>query len=223
MDTYYADQLSAERLKRCYELAPPRVKSYLEAEISYVIERIQPSDAVLELGCGYGRVLQRIAEKARFVAGIDNSSASLSMARNTLVHLSSCHLVQMDAGRPGFKDKTFDVVVCIQNGVSAFKVDPKTLFSESLRLILPGGKALFSSYSPKFWSDRLEWFRLQAAEGQIGEIDEEATGSGVIVCKDGFRATTFGIADFKSTAESLGLFFRIEEVDESSLFCELRP
>ena len=223
MDTYYSDHLSAERLRRCYELAPPRIKIYLEAEISYIIDRIRPADAVLELGCGYGRVLRKIAATARFAAGIDNSPSSLSMARNTLGHLSRCHLVQMDAGRLGFKDKKFDVVVCIQNGISSLKVDPKTLFSESIRLLRPGGIALFSSYSPKFWSDRLEWFRIQAADGQIGEIDEEATGGGVIVCKDGFRATTFSATDFKSTAESLGLSFRIEEVDESSLFCELRP
>lgn len=222
MFTYYADHLSAERLKRCYDIAPSRVKRYLEAEIAYVIERIRPADAVLELGCGYGRVLQRITEKARFAAGIDNSLSSVLMARDTFGQFSSCWLAVMDAGQLGLKEGKFDVVVCVQNGVSSLKVEPKTLFQESLRVTRKGGRILFSSYSPKFWSDRLGWFRLQAEEGLIGEIDEEATGDGVIVCKDGFRATTFNADDFKATASSLGLSLRIEEVDDSSLFCELR-
>jgi len=204
-------------------MAPPRVKIYLEAEISHVLEKIRPSDAVLELGCGTGRVLRKIAEKARFAVGIDNSFPSLALALDDFENLSNCRLAQMDAGRLGFQNKKFDAVVCIQNGISSLKVDPKLLFSGTMLLLRPGGKALFSSYSPKFWNDRLEWFRLQASERLIGEIDEEATGGGAIVCKDGFRSSTFSNDDFISTAENLGLSCRIEEVDNSSLFCELLP
>ena len=32
---YYSDRLNAERLRRCYEVAPPRVQRYLEAEIGF--------------------------------------------------------------------------------------------------------------------------------------------------------------------------------------------
>jgi hypothetical protein len=49
---------------------------------------------------------------------------------------------------------------------------------------------LFSSYSPRFWDPRLEGCRIQAEHGVVGEIDEDATGNGVIVCKDGFTAAT---------------------------------
>ena len=58
----------------------------------------------------------------------------------------------------------------------------------------------------------------------LGEIDEEATGNGVIVCKDGFRATTFSPDDFLALAANLGLAVEVFEVDESSVFCEIiRP
>ena len=87
-----------------------------------------------------------------------------------------------------------------------------------MRVTKPGGKALFSTYSEKFWPDRLDWFRLQATQGLLGEIDEEKTRDGNIICKDGFTATTFSAAELKSLAESFRLPFTITEVDCSSRF-----
>jgi hypothetical protein len=49
---YYKERLSGDRLFRCYEIAPPRIKQYLKAEIEFVVSNLQPADLVLELGCG---------------------------------------------------------------------------------------------------------------------------------------------------------------------------
>ncbi len=54
MSNYYNDKLSAERLVRVYDIAPPRIRKYLDAEIEHVVKKIRQSDIVLELGCGYG-------------------------------------------------------------------------------------------------------------------------------------------------------------------------
>ncbi len=221
-DHYYLKQLSAERLQQCYDLAPPRVKQYLDAEIQHVMDKIGPSDIVLELGCGYGRVLEKLAMKAKKVVGIDTSRPNLIFAKKRLKTISNCSLLQMNAVALGFLDRSFDLVICIQNGISAFKVDPKNLISESIRVTRTGGRILFSSYSEKFWMDRLEWFKLQAEAGLIGEIDWSATRDGVIVCQDGFRATTFGPAEWLSLIPPSQTEFNIEEVDDSSLFCEIR-
>jgi ubiquinone/menaquinone biosynthesis C-methylase UbiE len=219
---YYSEKLSAERLRRVYDIAPPRVKQYLQAEIDFVLNHIRPGDRVLELGCGYGRVLEPLAHKAALTAGIDTSHQSLVMARNLTKPIAECcQLAEMDASRLGFRDNIFDVVVCIQNGISAFKVDQRQLIAEAVRVTRPGGKALFSSYSDKFWEHRLEWFELQAQHGLLGEIDYSATGDGVIVCKDGFRATTFKADEFARLAQIVDARCLIVEVDESSLFCVL--
>jgi len=50
MKGYYRKKLAAERLQTCYEIAPPRVKEYLESEIDFVLERTAISQTVLELG-----------------------------------------------------------------------------------------------------------------------------------------------------------------------------
>jgi ubiquinone/menaquinone biosynthesis C-methylase UbiE len=223
MKDYYSDRLSGQRLKKCYEVASPRVQQYLNAEVDYVLQKINPRDTVLELGCGYGRVLRTLARRARFAAGIDISLSSLLLALRTLSGQSNCGLSAMDAADLSFRDGTFDVVVCIQNGISAFHVDRKRLVLESVRVARTGGTVLLSSYSDRFWDSRLEWFEEQAGAGLLGEIDYLRSGNGNIVCKDGFTATTVGPDDFLALVSGMKVDPKIVEVDESSLFCELIP
>jgi len=221
MNKYYSQKLSAERLRLCYELAPPRVKQYLEAEIEFVLDRLNPSSIVLELGCGYGRVLQRLAAKAKKVVGIDTSHESLILAKKMMRRGAKYHLAEMNAVELGFNDGQFDVVVCIQNGISAFKVDERELVQEAMRVTRSGGKTFFSSYAERFWEERLAWFKIQAEHGLVGEIDYDKTGDGVIVGKDGFRATTMTPDGFLALTSELGVIPQITEVDGSSVFCEI--
>jgi SAM-dependent methyltransferase len=221
MAEYYREKLSAGRLERAYAIAPPRVRQYLAAEIDHVLSLLRPGDAVLELGCGYGRALAPLARKAAVAWGIDTSFESLAYGSAALARLGTCALARMDAVRLGFRDGAFDCVVCIQNGISAFHVDPAALVREALRVTRPRGLAIFSSYAASFWKHRLEWFVLQAEAGLVGAIDWERTGDGAIVCADGFTATTFGRDRFAALADELGATARVVEIDSSSVFCEI--
>ncbi len=225
MPGYYEEKLAAEKLRQAYEIAPLRVRQYLDAEINFVLDHIKPSDKVLELGCGYGRVLEWVIQKAAFAAGIDTSYASLTLAHNSTQQQSgSCLcLCLADAANLSFRNGVFDVVICIQNGISAFHVDQRKLIEEAIRVTRPGGTVLFSSYSENFWDDRLQWFELQAQHGLLGEIDYNATGDGVIVCKDGFRATTVKPDQFMALISGLGIKPDTKEVDRSSLFYLISP
>ncbi|MFH0777394.1 MAG: class I SAM-dependent methyltransferase [Candidatus Eisenbacteria bacterium] len=237
------------------------MKQYLEAEIQFVLDRISPEDTVVELGCGYGRVLTRLAQKARCAFGIDSSHESLLLAeevmreaassrplpprsassgpvpanamsprlttshspavRPTSSSPASCHLVAMDAAALAFRDGQFDVVVAIQNGISAFHIDQRILIEEAVRVTRSGGRVLFSSYSERFWDDRLEWFKAQAAHGLMGEIDYSRTGNGVIVCKDGLVGNTVTPDKFRNLTSGCAGAVHIQEVDGSSMFCEI--
>jgi len=115
-------------------------------------------------------------------------------------------------------------VVCIQNGISAFHVDQVKLIKESIRVTKPMGIILFSSYSEKIWDDRLKWFELQAGKGLIGEIDYDQTKNGIIICRDGFSASTVTALRFtKLASEFPHIKFSIKEVDRSSIFLEIIP
>lgn len=221
MRDYYSKSLSGERLRRCYDLAPPRVRRYLAAEIDFVLRRLGGRERVLELGCGYGRVMSHLSRKAAQVVGIDTSMDSLMLARRMLGDDPRCVLARMDAANLAIRDREFDFVVCVQNGIAAFGVDRRRLLREAIRVTRRGGAALFSSYSEGFWEDRLAWFRIQANHGLIGELDPDATRDGVIVTRDGFEAHTVDPEGFRSLAAGFGITPRITEVDGSSVFCEI--
>jgi SAM-dependent methyltransferase len=222
MADYYAEKLSAGRLRRCYELAPPRVRRYLAAEIDQVRSHCGPRTRLLELGCGYGPVLAELTQDCAEVIGVDTSFSSLREAKRFLGSFQNVGLVQQDAARLAFTNAAFDVVCCVQNGVSAFKRPPRALFAEALRVVAPGGVCLFSTYTPEFWPERLEWFRRQSGAGLLGPIDEERTGDGVIVCRDGFRAVPPSAAELLRHAAGLNGAVKTLTVDDSSLFIELR-
>jgi 2-polyprenyl-6-hydroxyphenyl methylase/3-demethylubiquinone-9 3-methyltransferase len=200
------------------------VRRYLEAEVAFVRERVRPGDRVLELGCGFGRVLAALAPAARIVVGVDTSLASLASGRRELAAVANVRWLAMDALRLGFRPRAFDVVCCIQNGISAFHAPWPALVAEALRVTRAGGRTLFSSYTPAFWPERLAWFEAQAAAGLVGELDYERTRPGFIVCKDGFTGTTASADDFRALAAAAGArAARVVEADGSSLFCEMTP
>ncbi len=222
MSNYYTKNLAAGRLKKCYDLAPGRVRQYLEAEIETVRARIKHGDHVLELGCGYGRVLAALQGETDNLFGIDLSVENLHFARHEFLSGHTVCLFAMDAYNLAFRTPLFDLVFCIQNGISAFGGEAGKLIREAIRVTRPGGTVFFSSYASKFWSQRLHWFKVQAVHGLIGEIDYECSGNGIIVCKDGFRATTFSPANFANLLNGLNCTGHVFEIDNSAVFCEIR-
>jgi len=219
--SYYKEKLSASELFRCYEIASPRIKRYLNAEIQFVISNTKGMDLVLELGCGYGRVIKKVSQSVSWIIGNDISKESLEFARSHMECCQNYTIFLMDASHMAFRSSTFNAVFCIQNGISAFGVERKQLVDESIRVTKDNGTILFSSYSPEIWGPRLEWFRRQSQFGLVGEIDEEKTYGGTIVCKDGFRATTVTSDQFIELFTKNGFKTSIIEVDESSIFCKV--
>ena len=219
VEGYYSEKLSGEKLLKCYQIASPRIRQYLEEEIQFALDQIDESDSVLELGCGYGRITSLLAEVAGSAVGIDTSGESLELGLRMRVPDRECHYCLMDALELGFEESEFDKVFCLQNGICAFGVDRELLLREAMRVTKPGGKLYFSSYSEKFWKHRLQWFEAQAAEGLLGEIDYDRTGHGEIVCHDGFRTGTMTPDDFRLLCGKLHLKPIISEVDGSSVYC----
>lgn len=219
MKHYYENKLASSHLKQVYDLATPRIRQYLRAELDFAMEFIWPGDLVLDLGCGYGRQFPELCRKAAFVIGIDSSEESLALGKKFLKKETNYRLIRMDAATLEFPVESFHVVTCLQNGISAFHVDQRKLIREAIRVTKTGGTVLFSSYSEKLWNERLHWFELQSEAGLLGKIDEEKTGNGTIVCQDGFTATTVDEKGFRRLVKGAsGIRTFLKEIDESSLF-----
>lgn len=223
-DNYYAQKLNASNLYRVYETGIDRVRRYLDAEIAFVRRALRGGERVLELGAGYGRIMKELAPFAASVTGIDISEDSVAFGREYLADAPNCRIETMDVHTMTF-DAAFDVALCLQNALSAMKGDAADTVARCVKALVPGGTLYCSSYSAKFWEHRLAWFREQAGKGLLGEIDEEKTRDGLIVCRDGFVARTFSESDLDALGRACGHPYRVEEVDESSVFLviEKRP
>lgn len=217
MGNYYAESLNASRLLDVYRTEIPRVKQYLKAEVDFVKNNLHGNESVLELGAGYGRIMKELSPSVHSIIGMEISQDSVRYGRDYLKDCPNCRLISQDVHALD-ADGQFDVVLCLQNGLSAFKGVDTEVARKAARALKKGGTAYFSSYSMKFWDTRLAWFQEQAAKGLLGEIDFEKTGEGEIVCRDGFTATTHTPQDMERLGRSIGQPYRIQEVDESSVF-----
>jgi len=217
MSNYYEKNLNSAKLFQVYQTKYPRIKRYFDEEISFIQRNLNKSDKVLEVGAGYGRIIKELGPFTDSVVGIDISKASVDLGKDYIKECPNCDIKVMDSHNLEFSEE-FDVVLCLQNGLSAMKGQPMHLIEQCLKVLTPGGRAYFSTYSSKFWEHRLAWFQEQSDNGLLGEIDLEKTKDGIIVCKDGFVAITFSKDDFIKFGETSGCNYYIEEVDESSLF-----
>lgn len=217
MENYYEKTLKGSNLLEVYNTGIERVRQYLDGEVEFVRRQLRGGERILEVGAGYGRIMKRISPSAGSILGIDISEDSVLFGREYLKDVPNCTLIVQDAYSLEYQNR-FDMVLCLQNGLSSIKGNPAALVDRCMRALVSGGKAFFSTYSPSFWEYRLEWFQEQARKGLIGNLDMEKTGSGKIVCRDGFTATTFSAGDLDSLGRGTRCPFRIETVDESSLF-----
>jgi len=100
---------------------------------------LQGSDRVLELGSGTGYLARRLARRAGKVIGIERE---WKMVREAVKRGGAVHYVIGDMMKLPFKSGSFDQ--CASLG--AFHcADTETFFTETFRVLRPGGKALVLS------------------------------------------------------------------------------
>jgi ubiquinone/menaquinone biosynthesis C-methylase UbiE len=137
---------------------------------------IQPSDRVLDLGCGTGVLCRMIADRLDAAAGgmavgIDAAGEMIRVARKKREN-AACRFEAMAAEELSFQDASFDAVVS-----SLFfhhvQLDLKArALSEAHRVLKPGGKLVIADmHIPTTWMGWLvshvsRWFFMQP---QIGE------------------------------------------------------
>ncbi|HEX3593530.1 MAG TPA: class I SAM-dependent methyltransferase [Polyangiaceae bacterium] len=97
---------------------------------------------VLEVGCGTGLVLRRIARFARSAEGVDLSPGMLAQAR-----LRGLDVEEGSATELPFPDESFDVTCSFK--VLAHVPDVERAVREMLRVTRPGGHVLAEFYNPR--------------------------------------------------------------------------
>ncbi len=115
-----------------------------------------PTDVVLDVGCGAGRVTRDAARQAHSALGVDLSSRLLDLARQRADHegLANVAFRQADAAVHPFGDAAFDVIVSRQG--SMFFGDPVAAFTHLGRALRPGGRLVLLTWQGL---EHQEWLR----------------------------------------------------------------
>jgi SAM-dependent methyltransferase len=117
----------------------------LDRVLDSVRARIEPSDAVVDIGCGLGRLTRAIAARAGSVTGIDVSEEMLTRARQLNAGLENVTWVHGNGtDLAGIVDASADA--CVSHVVFQHIPDPNVTLGyvrEIGRVLRPGGWAAF--------------------------------------------------------------------------------
>ena len=122
---------------------------------------------VLEVGCGAGVDLARFARGGATVAGVDLAASAIDLARANFEQQGLDGRFEIaDGERLPFPANSFDLVYA--HGVVQYTVDPRRLVEECLRVLKPGGEAVFQVYN------RISWLNALSKLMQVGLEHDDA-------------------------------------------------
>jgi ubiquinone/menaquinone biosynthesis C-methylase UbiE len=123
---------------------------------------VRSGEQVLDLACGTGELLSRIAEEmpGAELVGIDVAPGMVARARKKLG--SEAQVWQGDAHDLPFAENRFDVVVCANT--FHYFAQPAVVLSEVRRVLTPDGRLVVLDWCRDYWSCRLMDAFLQVAD-----------------------------------------------------------
>jgi SAM-dependent methyltransferase len=125
-------------------------------DLDFYRARCRGADSVLELGCGYGRVLEALATEGLQVTGLDASRELLALAEARLQRVDGNNgaLVLGDMRQFAF-DQKFDRILIPYSGLFCLTSQPDVeACLQNIALHLrPGGQFIFDAYSADNFHD----------------------------------------------------------------------
>ena len=107
---------------------------------------IKPTDRILEIGCGLGRVGKLLAPECAHWTGADISKNMLGVAEHRLSGLDNVDFVELSTvGLSELEDNSFDLVYCTVVFMHLFEWDRFTYVQEAFRVLRPGGRCFFDN------------------------------------------------------------------------------
>jgi len=143
-----------------------------------IISNYFPSGAaIIDIGCGQGRLCKQLSDMGFSLSGTDTSAAMLEQAKKTA---PNCEFRQSQDGKIPWNDDSFEVAIAVTLFISVpAETEQQQLISEVKRVLKPNG-LLFISDMPLQWSTRyIE--RYQKGLQRYGQYGVFALPSGNVV------------------------------------------
>jgi ubiquinone/menaquinone biosynthesis C-methylase UbiE len=129
---------------------------------------LKPTDRVLELGCGVGRIARDLAPKVAHWEGSDISANMLKVARERLADFGNVGFTELT--RSNFKplpDASFDKAYCVAVFIHMDKEDFYLYLEDMARVLKPGGLFFFDAWT---LGSPVGWKRFFLEAGQYRDV-----------------------------------------------------
>lgn len=203
-----------KKVKKFYEIfdfskiitnPPEQTQEFLDNEDKWIEKYPWSGKDILEIGCGYGRLTEKIAPLTKNIIGIDFSVPLVYESKKLLVGFPNTSLFIMDAARLGFAENVFDSVVCLNASFSNMPNIETIVIKEMKRVCKIGGEVIISVLSEKAENDQLEKYH-QAGLHVISNQDN------LIITKEGLHSKRFSKNDLHKLLLKIGgLKYEIKE------------
>jgi methionine biosynthesis protein MetW len=140
-------------------------QAYNKVALKQVLRCLPEGGSVLDVGCGSGLLLGKLARRAGHLAGVELSATAAAAAAEVAHEIVNAPI---DADLP-FTPGTFDVVVCAD--ILEHLPDPVTALAGIARYCRPGGAVVISVPNVANWESRLRLLRGIWRYEQIGLFD----------------------------------------------------
>ena len=149
-DPAFSERMLVEHLSQQHDLASRRASS-IEAHVYFIERQLHGLDNahILDLGCGPGLYLHRLARLGHRGHGIDFSPAAIDHARSVAAREElDCHFEQADLRHANFGED-FDLVLLIYGQINVFKrQQARDILQRAHAALAPGGKLLLEPQTP---------------------------------------------------------------------------
>jgi ubiquinone/menaquinone biosynthesis C-methylase UbiE len=142
---------------------------------------LQPSDKVLDLGCGSGWASRLLAKEAGEVTGLDVSDEMVKQAAASSKNFANTKFLWGSAQKIPCADNSFDKMLSVESFY--YYADQDAALDEIFRVMAPGGRIfiLINLYKDNEYS--LQWVHLLKVPVHVRSADEYAA----MFCKHRFQ------------------------------------
>ena len=192
----------------------PKIKEWFQKEIDYLNKNIQPNSKILDIGCGFGRYIEIIADFSKEVIGIDNNKDIIQKAKNRFSNFKNVKLFLKDAQKLNFENDYFDYIICMTNTFGNFLDIKENILKEMKRVCKKDGKIIISVYNNKALEIRKKDYEKVGLH--ITKIKDR-----IVYTREGLISEQFTKPQLKKMFDKYKLKSKISKLNSISFLCEL--
>ena len=187
------------------------VFSYVVEDIPFYLDEAKRSGgAVLELGCGTGRVSIPIALSGIELVGLDSSSAMLERAQQKAetTGATGLSLLQADMRDFSLPDKFSLIIIPFRGLLSVLSVEDEVRVLKNIkRHLSPGGKLVFDIFVPDL--------DMMVQEGDVPyhfrDVTDQSTGKQIVLWNQASYDSFAQVMSIRTTIEYLDYSGRVSD------------